>query len=39
VVVGDRVSIGSFELTVRELDEDGVITSVGLKCPGRLILG
>lgn len=31
-VVGDRVRIGSFVLSVREM-EKGQITGVGLKCP------
>lgn len=33
-VVGDRVSIASFVLTVREMDARGVVTQIGLKCPG-----
>ncbi len=32
-VVGDRVAVGAFTLTVREMDRAGVITEVGLKCP------
>ncbi|GHU14579.1 K(+)/H(+) antiporter [Betaproteobacteria bacterium] len=38
VVVGDRVSIGAFVLTVREVDDEGVVTGVGLKCPERFVL-
>ncbi|MDX9887423.1 potassium/proton antiporter [Thauera sp.] len=34
-VVGDRVSIDTFVLTVREMSARGVITAVGLKCPPR----
>ena len=33
VVVGDRVHIGAFVLTVREMSARGVITAAGLKCP------
>lgn len=33
VVVGDRVGIGSFELTVRDMDDHGKVTRIGLKCP------
>jgi cell volume regulation protein A len=32
-VVGDRVPVGDFILVVREMDDRGAITSVGLKCP------
>jgi len=32
-VVGDRVQIGAFTLTVREMTDKGVITAIGLKCP------
>lgn len=32
-VVGDRVHIGAFILTVREMGANGVIAQVGLKCP------
>jgi cell volume regulation protein A len=32
-VVGDRVSIGAFVLTVRQMDGAGRISQVGLKCP------
>ena len=32
-VVGDRVHIGAFVLTVREMSVKGVITAAGLKCP------
>ena len=32
-VVGDRVHIGAFVLTVREMSARGVITAAGLKCP------
>ncbi len=32
-VVGDRVEIGAFTLTVREMSDRGVITAAGLKCP------
>ena len=32
-VVGDRVHIGAFVLTVREMSAKGVITAAGLKCP------
>lgn len=32
-VVGDRVQVGAFSLTVREMSEGGRLTSVGLKCP------
>jgi cell volume regulation protein A len=32
-VVGDRVEIGAFVLTVREMGDKGRITAVGLKCP------
>ncbi len=32
-VVGDRVEIGAFVLTVREMSVKGVITAAGLKCP------
>ena len=32
-VVGDRVHVGAFVLTVREISARGVITAVGLKCP------
>jgi len=32
-VVGDRVSIGSFRLTVRDMDDGGRVTRIGLKCP------
>lgn len=35
-VVGDRLKIGAFVLTVREMDARGVITQVGLKCPSLL---
>jgi cell volume regulation protein A len=35
VVVGDRVGIGAFVLTVRDISDEGVITGVGLKCPER----
>jgi cell volume regulation protein A len=34
-VVGDRVHIGAFVLTVREMSDKGVIKAVGLKCPPR----
>lgn len=34
-VVGDRVQVGAFVLTVREMSAKGVITAVGLKCPPR----
>lgn len=33
VVVGDRVHVGAFLLTAREVDARGQITEVGLKCP------
>ncbi|PKO82668.1 MAG: potassium/proton antiporter [Betaproteobacteria bacterium HGW-Betaproteobacteria-13] len=33
VVVGDRVRIGSFLLTVRDMDDAGRVTRIGLKCP------
>jgi cell volume regulation protein A len=39
VVVGDRVGIGAFVLTVREVDDGGVVTGVGLKCPGQAVPG
>lgn len=32
-VVGDRVAVGGFILVVREMDNHGAISSVGLKCP------
>lgn len=32
-VVGDRVHIGAFVLTVREMSAAGAITAAGLKCP------
>ena len=32
-VVGDRVELGAFVLTVREMGASGVISAVGLKCP------
>ena len=32
-VVGDRVELGAFVLTVREMSAGGVISAVGLKCP------
>ncbi len=32
-VVGDRVHVGAFVLTVREMSARGVITAAGLKCP------
>jgi len=32
-VVGDRVRIGAFVLTVRLMDANGVIMQIGLKCP------
>lgn len=32
-VVGDKVAIGSFVLTVRDMDTHGVVTQIGLKCP------
>ena len=32
-VVGDRVEIGAFVLTVREMGDKGRITALGLKCP------
>ena len=32
-VVGDRVELGAFVLTVREMGAGGVISAVGLKCP------
>jgi NhaP-type Na+/H+ and K+/H+ antiporter len=32
-VVGDRVDIGAFALTVREMGDKGRITALGLKCP------
>ena len=32
-VVGDRVELGAFVLTVREMSASGVISAVGLKCP------
>ncbi|HQZ03259.1 MAG TPA: potassium/proton antiporter [Thauera sp.] len=32
-VVGDRVELGAFVLTVREMGPGGVIAAVGLKCP------
>jgi potassium/hydrogen antiporter len=32
-VVGDRVALGGFDLVVRSMDEQGVISGVGLKCP------
>ncbi|MFV8826006.1 potassium/proton antiporter [Thauera sp. WH-2] len=38
VVVGDRVQIGAFTLTVREMSEAGALTSVGLKCPAPVSL-
>ncbi|MDR2260934.1 MAG: potassium/proton antiporter [Azoarcus sp.] len=38
VVVGDRVGIGLFELTVRDIDNNGTITGVGLKCPDRFMI-
>ena len=38
-VVGDRVRIGSFVLTVRDMDERGMVTQIGLKCPGLPRLG
>ncbi|MDR0635132.1 MAG: potassium/proton antiporter [Azoarcus sp.] len=38
VVVGDRVGIGGFELTVREVDSEGMVTGVGLKCPDRFVI-
>jgi cell volume regulation protein A len=34
-VVGDRIRIGTFVLTVRLMDAAGVITQIGLKCPPR----
>ncbi len=33
VVVGDRVEIGAFLLTAREVDARGQIVEIGLKCP------
>ncbi|MDR3213356.1 MAG: potassium/proton antiporter [Azoarcus sp.] len=38
VVVGDRVGIGLFELTVRDVDGEGMVTGVGLKCPDRFVI-
>lgn len=38
VVIGDRVKIGQFELTVRDVDDQGTITGVGLKCPDRFVI-
>jgi cell volume regulation protein A len=38
VVVGDRVRIGQFELTVRNVDDQGAVTGVGLKCPDRFVI-
>ncbi|MDR1227652.1 MAG: potassium/proton antiporter [Azoarcus sp.] len=38
VVVGDRVGIGLFELTVRSVDGEGKVTGVGLKCPDRFVI-
>jgi len=38
VVVGDRVRIGQFELTVRDVDDQGVVTGIGLKCPDRFVI-
>ncbi|WP_374336579.1 potassium/proton antiporter [Methyloversatilis sp.] len=32
-VVGDRVRIAAFQLSVRDMDAAGRITSIGLKCP------
>ncbi|MDD3674760.1 MAG: potassium/proton antiporter [Thauera propionica] len=32
-VVGDRLEVGAFVLTVREMAQGGVIGAVGLKCP------
>ena len=32
-VVGDRVELGAFVLTVREMSASGAISAVGLKCP------
>ncbi len=32
-VVGDKVSIGAFVLTVKEMDHAGHVTQMGLKCP------
>jgi len=32
-VVGDKISIGTFVLTVKEMDHAGHITQMGLKCP------
>ncbi len=34
-VVGDRVHVGTFVLTVREMSNKGVIKAAGLKCPPR----
>ena len=33
VVVGDRVEVGAFILTAREVDPNGQIVEIGLKCP------
>ncbi|MCB1898336.1 potassium/proton antiporter [Cognatazoarcus halotolerans] len=33
LVVGDRVTLGGIVLTVREIDERGVVSQIGLKCP------
>jgi cell volume regulation protein A len=38
IVVGDRVKISLFELTVRAVDNEGKVTGVGLKCPDRFVL-
>ncbi|AUM00827.1 K+/H+ antiporter [Rhodocyclaceae bacterium] len=32
-VVGDKISLGAFLLTVKEMDHGGRITQMGLKCP------
>ena len=33
LVVGDRLSLGGLVLTVRDIDERGTVTQIGLKCP------
>ncbi len=36
-VIGDRVHVGAFILTVREMSTGGVITAIGLKCPPPIV--
>lgn len=39
LVVGDRIAIGSLVLTIREVDERGLVTQIGLKCPATRLQG